>query len=386
MGWDFEIRILDGRTGTIKKSAKTPFSDDDDADLIGVPYQTYAFERINPDGIRICNFRGKERPADILIKDRYCRIYALDEDLNVMWKFKSPTNTGHCPLPIDIDGDGKDELLVGYKLLDSDGQMLWSYPISEDHTDEIVAGKWMPCEDEGHFACVSGTEGFFIGVFYADAEFFDIRATLECGQVFRYRKNDDGSYTVNSLDKICRLYYDGGRVAVETDDEQYFRNYFDLDADYLEITSSLGAFDALKTAVAYGKGIRILRQDFYETVISFIVSANNNIKRIQGIIERLCERYGEKKDGYFAFPTAAELQKATVAEINDQKLGYRAEYIYETCRVLPGEKQRIMCYNSDEKIYKKVLSLQGVGPKVANCIMLFGLRRPGAYPVDRWIF
>lgn len=168
VGWDFEIRILDGRTGTIKKSAKTPFSDDDDADLIGVPYQTYAFERINPDGIRICNFRGKERPADILIKDRYCRIYALDEDLNVMWKFKSPTNTGHCPLPIDIDGDGKDELLVGYKLLDSDGQMLWSYPISEDHTDEIVAGKWMPGEDEGHFACVSGKAGFFIGDFYGN--------------------------------------------------------------------------------------------------------------------------------------------------------------------------------------------------------------------------
>ena len=168
VGWDFEIRILDGRTGNIKKSAKTPFSDDDDADLIGVPYQTYAFERINPDGIRICNFRGKERPADILIKDRYCRIYALDEDLNVMWKFKSPTNTGHCPLPIDIDGDGKDELLVGYKLLDSDGEMLWSYPISEDHTDEIVAGKWMPGEDEGHFACVSGKAGFFIGDFYGN--------------------------------------------------------------------------------------------------------------------------------------------------------------------------------------------------------------------------
>ncbi|MBS6377635.1 MAG: hypothetical protein KH441_12965 [Clostridium sp.] len=168
VGWDFEIRILDGETGTIKKSAKTPFSDDDDSELIGVPYQIYAFERINPDGIRICNFRGKEKPADILIKDRYCRIYALDEDLNLMWKFKSPTNTGHCPLPIDIDGDGKDELLVGYNLLDSDGQLLWSYPISEDHTDEIVAGKWMPGEDEGHFACVSGTEGFFIGDFYGN--------------------------------------------------------------------------------------------------------------------------------------------------------------------------------------------------------------------------
>ncbi len=168
VGWDFEIRILDGATGQVKKSAKTPFSDEDDRELIGVPYQTYAFERINPDGIRICNFRGKERPADILIKDRYCRVYALDEDLQLMWKYKSTTNTGHCPLPVDIDGDGKDEVLVGYKLLDSDGTLLWSYPITEDHTDEIVAGKWMPGEDEGHFACVSGTEGFFIGDFYGN--------------------------------------------------------------------------------------------------------------------------------------------------------------------------------------------------------------------------
>lgn len=168
VGWDFEIRILDGETGRIKKAAKTPLSDDDDSTLIGVPYNTYAFERINPDGIRICNFRGLKKPADLIIKDRYCRIYALDSDLNVMWKYKSPTNTGHCPLPVDVDGDGRDEVLVGYKLLDSDGTMLWSYPIEEDHTDEIVAGKWMPNDEEGYFACVSGTQGFFIGDFYGN--------------------------------------------------------------------------------------------------------------------------------------------------------------------------------------------------------------------------
>lgn len=168
VGWDFDIRILDGETGAVKKSARTPYSDDEDSTLIGVPYNTYAFERINPDGIRICNFRGKDRPADILIKDRYCRVYALDEDLKLMWNYKSPTNTGHCPLPVDVDGDGKDEVLVGYKLLDSDGSLLWSYPIEEDHTDEIVAGKWIPKDEEGYFACVSGTEGFFIGDFYGN--------------------------------------------------------------------------------------------------------------------------------------------------------------------------------------------------------------------------
>ena len=167
-GWDFEIRILDGATGAVKKSAKTPYSTEDDAEIIGIPYHIYAFDRINPDGIRICNFRGKDRPGDILIKDRYCRVYALDENLNLMWKYVSPKNTGHCPLPVDIDGDGKDEVLVGYTLLDSDGSFLWTYPIEKDHTDEIVAGRWTPDQKEGYFACVSGSEGFFIGDFYGN--------------------------------------------------------------------------------------------------------------------------------------------------------------------------------------------------------------------------
>ncbi len=168
VGRDFQIQILDGETGGVKKSVKTPLSDDADETVLSIPYGIYAFERINPDGIRICNFRGKDRPADILIKDRYCRIYALDEDLNLMWKYKGTTNTGHCPLPVDVDGDGRDELLVGYQLLDSDGSPLWHYPITEDHTDEIVAGKWMPGDEEGYFACVSGTQGFFIGDFYGN--------------------------------------------------------------------------------------------------------------------------------------------------------------------------------------------------------------------------
>ena len=163
VGWDFEIRILDGRTGRVKRAAKTPYADE--PDLHSVPYDTYAFDRLNPDGIRICNFRGLEHPSDILIKDRYCRVWALDDQLNPLWYFKSPTNTGHCPLPVDVDGDGRDEVLVGYRLLDGDGRELWSYPITEDHTDEIVAGKFMPNDENGYFACVSGTQGFFIGDF-----------------------------------------------------------------------------------------------------------------------------------------------------------------------------------------------------------------------------
>ena len=164
VGRNFEIQILEGATGKVKKSAKSPYSDDEDSTLIGVPFSVYAFDRINPDGIRICNFRGKERPADILIKDRYCRVYALDEDLNLLWKYRSDKNTGHCPLPADINGDGKDEVLVGYNMLGADGKKLWSYPVTADHTDEIVMGKFKG-DGKGYFACVSGTQGFFIGDF-----------------------------------------------------------------------------------------------------------------------------------------------------------------------------------------------------------------------------
>jgi outer membrane protein assembly factor BamB len=167
VGFNFEIQILDGRTGEIKKSVKTPLSEDEDESLLGVPYRTYAFDRINPDGIRIANFSGKERPSDILIKDRYCRLYALDADLNLLWKYKSksPKNTGHYPMAVDVNGDGHDELLCGYTLLDCHGKEIWTYPIQKDHVDEIIAGKFMAGSEKGYFACVAGSEGFFIGDF-----------------------------------------------------------------------------------------------------------------------------------------------------------------------------------------------------------------------------
>ncbi len=123
---NFEILILDGQTGEVKKKAKSPIYEDVD-NRIGIPFDQYAFDRLNLDGIRIANFSGKDRPSDLLIKDRYSRVYALNSDLEVMWMFtKKDSNTGHFPYTFDIDGDGHDEILCGYNLVDHDGTLLWS--------------------------------------------------------------------------------------------------------------------------------------------------------------------------------------------------------------------------------------------------------------------
>ena len=221
--------------------------------------------------------------------------------------------------------------------------------------------------------------------FTVSNEYFSVRDTLECGQFFRFKKLGENRYEVFSLGNRALVSENGDTVKVECGDPEYFRNFFDLGTDYKGITTRLAAFPELTEAVNFGKRLRILRQDFYETVISFIVSANNSIKRIQGIIERLCERYGEKKNGYFAFPTASELQKATVAELKEIGLGYRAEYIYETCRTFGGVADDIRKMNADGA-HDALLKLKGIGPKVADCITLFGLRLTRSYPVDTWIF
>lgn len=220
---NFRILILDGKTGEVKKSAPTPFSTEEDRTIIGPPYGMYAFDRINPDGIRICNFRGLSRPRDILIKDRYCRVYALDDNLNVMWKYQSPKNTGHFPCSLDINGDGHDELLVGYTLLDCHGKVIWTYPITEDHTDEIVYGKFQKDCSEGRFACVSGTQGFFIGDFHGNILARDKIGHAQRVSVARYCSDRPG-FTIAVTNfwghqGVLYLYDDAGHEIWEKENE-----------------------------------------------------------------------------------------------------------------------------------------------------------------------
>jgi hypothetical protein len=159
--WDFRLMILDGRTGKVKKEIPTPENTDDPAAIAGIEFKRHAFRRLNVDAIRIVNVSGKSRPSDILIKDRYARIWVYDCDFNLRWKF-CHNNTGHFPYGHDFNKDGRDEIFSCYNMIDSSGKLLWKLPIDTDHTDEIIFGPIDPDHPEGILAIVSGWEGFML--------------------------------------------------------------------------------------------------------------------------------------------------------------------------------------------------------------------------------
>ncbi len=159
--WDFTLKILDGRTGQVKKEIPTPLNREDPQKLCGIEFGIHATNRLNVDAIRIVNVSGRERPSDILIKDRYARLWVYDGDLNLKWSF-THNNTGHFPYAFDFDGDGKDEIFSCYNLISPEGKRLWSLPIEQDHTDEIVIGKFDGKGGEDRIAIVSGWEGFML--------------------------------------------------------------------------------------------------------------------------------------------------------------------------------------------------------------------------------
>jgi hypothetical protein len=158
--WDFQLCILDGRTGKVKHSIPTPENVEPADSLCGIEFGHHAFQRLNVDAIRIVNVSGNERPSDILIKDRYSRLWLFNDKLEFLWKF-SHNNTGHFPYAYDFDGDGRDEIFSCYNMIDSKGNLVWELPIAIDHTDEIVIGKIDPDKEE-MIAIVSGWEGFML--------------------------------------------------------------------------------------------------------------------------------------------------------------------------------------------------------------------------------
>jgi len=231
---------------------------------------------------------------------------------------------------------------------------------------------------------------------------FELRDIFECGQCFRWNEQNDGSYTGIFTDCVVNVEKSGENITFngkclqeisQLEFEERIRAYFDLDRDYNRIKSNLAKVDAnMRTSIKYGEGIRILNQDLWETIISFIISANNNIPRIKKIIENISVKYGNliEWEGvkYYTFPKACELAKASIQDLRSLGLGFRDERVYETTqRINNKEFDLDSLYNMETKEAKEaLLTLAGVGPKVADCILLFSnLKRFDVFPIDVWV-
>ena len=228
---------------------------------------------------------------------------------------------------------------------------------------------------------------------------FKLKDIFECGQCFRWNEQEDGSYTgiwkenvVNVKQKNNEIIFEG--VTKSGDLEKEIKEYFDIERDYEAIKIKLGKIDDnMKKSIKYGEGIRILNQDLWETIISFIISANNNIPRIKGIIERISKAYGKeikyKEKSYYTFPTAEELKDVTVEEFRKLGLGFRDIRLYETTHMILENKvnlEELQKNPNTQEVREKLLSLSGVGPKVADCILLFStLKRFEVFPIDVWV-
>lgn len=218
-----------------------------------------------------------------------------------------------------------------------------------------------------------------------DTEEFLPKHILQCGQVFRYLNCNSG-HKIFSKNSFCGLIYVQGYVTIESTNPLEYVNYFDLERDYSAIKSNLtGSFGILDRAVEFGKGIRILNQDPMEMIISFIISANNNIPRIKNILNRMCERAGEKLgDEGYAFPTLDALKGKKEDFFVDLGCGYRAPYLVKTIDALNNGFNLDMSGLSTSEARSKLTSLMGIGRKVADCILLFGYHRTDVFPVDVW--
>lgn len=213
---------------------------------------------------------------------------------------------------------------------------------------------------------------------------FDIRQILECGQIFRFYENN-GEYSCCSGDRFAKIIESDDKIIILTSDPRYFENFFDLKTDYAAIKKQLSADAFMAKAISYGKGIRILNREPLDCIIEFIISANNNITRIRKIVERLCEGAGTKKSGYYAFPTIDQLADRSLEFYNSLGAGYRGAYLFDTVQRLKLIDISILREMPTQDLKKFLISLKGIGEKVANCILLFGFHRMDTFPVDTWI-
>lgn len=229
------------------------------------------------------------------------------------------------------------------------------------------------------------------GILITDCD-IDLYKTFDCGQCFRFDSTGEQTFTGVALGRLISIKATEGGFYIDNmsceEFEKDFVRYFDLNRDYAEIHTALEKAGLHQGALQSGKGIRILRQDPWEALCSFIISQNNNIPRIKKIISSLCVLLGNKiDDGVYSFPTAVQVATAGVEGLAPIKAGFRAKYIIDAAeRVADGrlELEKLSNVPLSEAI-SALCTVKGVGPKVASCVALFGLGHTDAFPIDVWI-
>ena len=227
---------------------------------------------------------------------------------------------------------------------------------------------------------------------------FELADIFDCGQCFRWNRQGDGSYTGIFKGNVMNVQKEGKTVIFRGicngDIKEIVEDYFDLNRNYEEIKKRLSQIDNhVKTSIEYGKGIRILNQDLWEMIISYIISANNNIPRIKGIIDRISKKYGKEiewnGEKYYTFPTPEKLKDVSIQDYRNLGVGFRDIRLYETVHMVLEKKVDLeqMQNNANTlEVREQLLSLSGVGPKVADCILLFStLKRFEVFPIDVWV-
>ncbi|MGN0664175.1 MAG: DNA-3-methyladenine glycosylase family protein [Negativibacillus sp.] len=230
------------------------------------------------------------------------------------------------------------------------------------------------------------------GVKVSDLKDFSLLETLDCGQCFRWMPDKNGIWQGIAMGHYLRIRQLGETdfLFMDTNMEQFkqiWEPYFDLNVDYGAIKTALAADPVMAQATQYAPGLRILRQDGWEALCTFIISQNNNIKRIRGIVERLCQCFGEPIEGGYDFPTPQRLAEASLKDLAPLRSGFRAKYLLDAARKVAGGQVDLsrVPQLSYEEAQNYLQQIKGVGPKVADCALLFGFYRMEAFPMDVWM-
>lgn len=244
-----------------------------------------------------------------------------------------------------------------------------------------------------------------------DVKNFKLKQTFECGQCFRFEKINDTNYIIVAFERVIELKEDENNIIIYNSNIDDVKNiwidYFDLERDYSEIKQELAKDELLKKCVEFGHGIRLLNQDSFELLISFIISARNSIPSIMKTINKISAKWGSeieyKGKTYYAFPTIDQIKDASLEEIQETGASFRSKYIVDTISNVYESKQAKLEGNSqkadelkkydlnyieslsDDECHTALQEFKGVGAKVADCIMLFSMRKYSAFPVDVWV-